>query len=196
MSAMAVYMLRSVIERVCEDWESKGLSVFFYCDELSNICGAEGAGSGELDVIASLKDIGRSRGVKLNLATQRMDQLPVTVRTVLSTMATKLYLRTESLVMATGAVHDLVGREIEGYSTKVLFTPEDIRNLAQFEGVLRVRVGDVAQPPFNVYLMPEDEFHVELVQGEVGSGGIPRVYSDQPVPQGKLSVPGLDYGSR
>jgi len=193
-SAMAMYILRATIERVCEGWEARGWGVYIYCDELSNICGADTGGGDELDVIANLKDIGRSRGVKLNLATQRMDQLSDRTRSVLSTMGTKLYLRTESISMAAAAVEDLVGREISGPSTVSRFTPEDIRNLSQMEGLLRVRVNDIAQPPFNLYLPPETEFHPDFaalsspppVNGALpgGNGGT-----------GKLTVPGLDYGS-
>ena len=162
-ASMATYMLRATIERVCEGWEASGQAVYIYCDELANIIGSRAGDATDIDVISNLKDIGRSRGVKLNFATQRANQLPDSDRRVLSTISTKLYLRTESVDMAAEAIMDLVGREVAGHNSNVAFTPEDVRNLPQLEGIMRTRVEDIAQPPFNLRLVPEDQIDFSLI---------------------------------
>jgi hypothetical protein len=151
LAAITLYLLRSAVERTCSGWQRAGWSVSVYSDEVSHLCDT---GSGQ-DIISWFKDAGRSYGVRLILGTQRMDQLSeMTVRT-LSTLGTKLYLRTESPQMAKMGAQDL-GQ---------FFTDQDLRSLPQFEGVMRTRWQGVPQPPFNLRLIPEQQFHQGLVLG-------------------------------
>jgi len=151
LAACTLYLLRSAVEHTCSGWQRAGWSVSVYSDEVSHLCDT---GSGQ-DIISWFKDAGRSYGVRLILGTQRMDQLSdMTVRT-LSTLGTKVYLRTESPQMAKSAAQDL-GQ---------FFTDQDLRSLPQFEGVIRTRWQGVPLPPFNLRLIPEQQFHPGLVLG-------------------------------
>lgn len=151
LAATTLYLLRSAIERTCSGWQRAGWSVSVYADEVSHLCDT---GSGQ-DIISWFKDAGRSYGVRLILGTQRMDQLSEMAVRTLSTLGTKLYLRTESPQMAKAGAVDL-GQ---------FFTDQDLRSLPQFEGVLRTRWQGVPQPPFNLRLIPEQMFHQGLVLG-------------------------------
>ena len=151
LAACTLYLLRSAIERTCVGWQRAGWSVSVYSDEVSHLCDT---GSGQ-DIISWFKDAGRSYGVRLILGTQRMDQLSEMAVRTLSTLGTKLYLRTESPQMARAGALDL-GQ---------FFTDQDLRSLPQFEGVMRTRWQGVPQPPFNLHLIPEQQFHPGLVLG-------------------------------
>ena len=148
LASMALYLLWDEIQANCPNWKEEGRSVGVFNDELSDI---SGRGSG-LDVIMAMFDQGRSRGVQLALATQRLGQLPEHTREAVLSMGTKVYLSHENLDMATAAARDITG------DAPGSFTYRDIREMPIMEGAARVRVGGEAQPPFTLVIPPDSSF--------------------------------------
>ncbi|MDQ6948427.1 MAG: hypothetical protein M3256_19760 [Actinomycetota bacterium] len=148
LASMALYLLWDEIQAMCPNWKEEGKSVGVFSDELSDI---SGRGSG-LDVIMAMFDQGRSRGVQLALATQRLGQLPEHTKEAVLSMGTKVYLSHENLDMATAAARDITG------DAPGSFTYRDIREMPIMEGAARVRIGGEAQPPFTLVVPPDDSF--------------------------------------
>ena len=153
LAAMFLYILNSAVEQICDSWQAKGQSVAIFSDELSYICGT---GSGK-DVIGSLKDAGRSRGVRQFYATQRLDQVPPSIQSTLRSCDTEFFLRTNNPDIASMAVQDLTGSNQQSG-----WTLDDLRDLPSMRGVMRTRAGGMAQPPFTLKLIPEQQFDTTL----------------------------------
>jgi len=158
MGAMMLYVLSAAVQEVCQGWQSQGYSVSIFSDEVSHICGT----GSDRDVIGTLKDAGRAWGVRQFYATQRLDQIPLSVQSALRTCDTMLFLRTNNRVMADMAIQDLGG---SGDPDDRGFTQNDIVNLAKFQGIMRTRAADLAQPPFTLRLVPEDQLDPTVVVG-------------------------------
>lgn len=140
LAAVTTYMLWEQVKSDCHLWLSAGRSVGVYADELSHI---SGVGSGD-DVISEMFDKGRSFGVQLCLATQRMTQLPRrTVEAALS-FGTRVYLAAESIEGVTAAARDLNGGH-EG-----AFTGKDLRSLPRGTAAARLRFNGEGMPPFTL----------------------------------------------
>ncbi|MHB8246110.1 MAG: hypothetical protein ACYDGN_12305 [Acidimicrobiales bacterium] len=73
-SSMILWVLWDAIKRECNDWQRMGRSIAVYCDELWTIAGSHSAEAHP--VIAEMFDGGRSFGLQLAFATQRLGQLP------------------------------------------------------------------------------------------------------------------------
>lgn len=82
MSSMLMYGLRRAIQVNCANWVDAGRSVSIFADELGMLAGSSP------EVIAWLRDQGRSYGVRAFMATQRPEQLGKELRNNLLTYAT------------------------------------------------------------------------------------------------------------
>lgn len=152
---MFVYCFWHDIKEVCDDWERRGWSISIFSDELGDI-----AGTGY--VIHQMFDSGRSRGLWLNVATQRFDKLPDDTRNAALSASTKVYLRQENREAAVAGALDLVGLE-EGS-----FTATDLRRLPPMVGVCREHVGDTMPAAFSIHIV-HDEM---LTPAQLASGVI------------------------
>lgn len=147
LGAITVYCLWHAIKTACDDWAQRGQSITVFSDEVADIAGT--GNPGVPDIVRLMHDHGRSRGVRLALATQRLAQLPeATVRAVLS-FPTKIYLRQEDVQVAESAIADL--------GDDCGFAASDIRRLQPMIGIVRMRVGDLVQPPFTLAIALENE---------------------------------------
>ena len=144
-AAMSLHLIWQAIKRQCDNWSELNNSVTLYADELSDI---SGTGSQE-DVIAAMRDAGRSRGVRLVLATQRYSQLPNYTLQAIMSFSTKVYLATENRESAEKMIQDLVGEDKNSY------TVDDIRGLKTREALVRTRVNQEVQPPFSMKVLLE-----------------------------------------
>jgi hypothetical protein len=158
MGAMMLYILSAAIQEICLDWQAQGRSVSIFSDEVSHLCGT----GSDRDVIGTLKDAGRSWGVRQFYATQRLDQIPDKVQAALRSCDTQLALRTNNVTMAEMAIHDLGGDpSSDGHG----FGPGDIINLPPFQGIMRTRALGMSQPVFTLRLVPEDQFDLSRALG-------------------------------
>ena len=141
LAGMFMYMLWDSIARTCSGWNSQGKGVFIYSDELSMIASD---GGDSTNVIEQMRDQGRSYGVKLNLATQRIGQLgPQTMASILS-FGHKVFLKHSSFDQSEAAIRELTGGDEGSYE------PGDIQGLPVGEGIARVTIDGQPQPPFNL----------------------------------------------
>ena len=148
LASMALYLLWDEIQASCPNWQAEGRSVGVFSDELSDI---SGRGS-KADVIMTMFDQGRARGVQLALATQRLGQLPERTQEAALSMGAKVYLGHENLTTATEAARDITG------DTPGSFGPRDIREMPPMQGAARLRIGGEAQAPFTLLIPPDDSF--------------------------------------
>lgn len=149
-AAMTLHLLWQAIKKECDDWGQLKQYVTIYADEVSDI---SGTGSSD-DIIAEMRDAGRSRGVRLVLATQRYNQLPSKTINAVTTFSTKISLATENYSEAERIVNDIVGNSTSSYSI------EDIRSLRIGEAIIRTRVNEEVQPPFSIQIEKEDAISV------------------------------------
>lgn len=145
LGAITVYCLWHAIKTVCDDWDRRGWSTTVFSDEVADIAGT--GNPGVPDIIRLMHDHGRSRGVRLVLATQRLAQLPEATAGAVLSFPTKIYLRQEAAQVAEEAIADL--------GDDCGFTASDIRRLRPMAGIVRMRVGDLVQPPFTLTIAPE-----------------------------------------
>ena len=155
LAAMFLNLLWDAIVASCSGWNSEGKGIYIYSDELSMIASDGGDGA---NIIESMRDQGRSYGVKLNFATQRIDQLGFDTQSTVLSFKHKIYLGTETPSIAEIYVNDLTGGEEGSY------TVADIRNLKSLHGITRINIDGQPQPPFNIrfVLPPELEISTAL----------------------------------
>jgi hypothetical protein len=170
LGAMLTYLLWQAIKANCDNWDRAGRSVAIYADELADIAGTGNAGS--QDVVRSMFDGGRSRGVWCNFATQRLEQLPPGTAGAALSANSKVYLRQENPHAAEAAAHDLVGTE-EGS-----FTATDIRRLPPMVGVARLHVDDALPPAFSICVVHDDQLTAKNLRSKVLSPTAPLVSAD------------------
>lgn len=137
MSAVLMYSLRHAIQRTCSGWQDEGRSVSIFADELSLL-----AGSSE-QVVAWLKDQGRSFGVRPFLATQRPEQLPDRVRSAFMNFSTLVSYMQEDMGTANEIANGVSSEEGE-------WTSSDILGLNTYTAVVRAHVAKKRQPAFTV----------------------------------------------
>lgn len=142
-AAIMLYLLWQAICARCGDWRDQGQAVRIYSDELSDVAGA---GADDQDVLGSMVDQGRSRGVELAIGTQRLDQIPEQTRHAALALGAKIYLSAESPLVADLASADLGGA----------FSASDLRHLPPYTAAVRMRVHGQAVPPFSLHVVPED----------------------------------------
>lgn len=136
-SAMLMYGLRHAIERVCSGWQAQGKNVSLFADELSLL-----AGSSE-EVIAWIRNQGRSFGVRANFATQYLDQLSPQVRMAVRSFSTMFTFRQEGGPIADEAADDAAS---DGSS----WSRADVVGLPRYTAILRTDVGEQRVPACTV----------------------------------------------
>ena len=157
LSAMFLYLLWDNIRAECSGWNAQGKGIYVYSDELSMI--ASDGGTGE-NIIEAMRDQGRSYGVKLNFATQRIDQLGPDTQSAVLSFKNKIYLGSETPEIAEIYVNDLTAGEEGSY------TVSDVRNLKSLHGLARVNIEGQSQPPFNIkFTLPPDLDKEEALEG-------------------------------
>ena len=144
LASMILWLLWDTIRRECAGWQTEGRSVGVFADEVADLARADAK------ILEDIADQGRDRGVRLALATQRIDKLPDDVARAVAGFGTKIYLKHEAVDVAEAAVRDLTGGDPNGP-----WTVNDIRGLPTLTGVARVRVDSIPQQAFTVTAVPD-----------------------------------------
>lgn len=139
MTSLLTYSLVETVKRTCSGWQAEGRSVSIFSDELSQMAGSS------TETMTWLHDQGRSYGVRAYLATQRLQQLPLDLRSSLMDYSAVLWFAQSSTEAANAAVNDLVADGSE-------WTTADITGLEPYTAVVRCYVGQVRQPAVPVRL--------------------------------------------
>lgn len=135
MTALIFYTLQRAIARDCQGWEAAGRSVSIFSDELSLLAGTSP------EVILWLKDQGRSFGVRQFLATQRPEQLPPKVRSLILNFGTLVCFNQDAVATATEVASEMAGADgpVE---------PAEIMHLPDYNVMVRAYAGSERQPAF------------------------------------------------
>lgn len=134
LSAMIAYSLKGSIQRHCSNWQSQGKSVSIFADELALLAPSSS------EVIEWLRDAGRSYGVRLTLATQRLAQLSPALQGALRSFGTTMIFQQSDSKVINEAVASLVlGGDV--------WTPAEIKNMPKFHAILCATSEGRPQPP-------------------------------------------------
>jgi hypothetical protein len=101
MAAMLTYALRAAIMATCSSWRAQGRSVSVFADELALLAGSSP------DVVAWLRNQGRSYGVRCVFAAQYPEQLQPAVRDCLLGFSTIFWFRQNNPQVVQAAVSQL-----------------------------------------------------------------------------------------
>lgn len=178
MSSLLMFTLRSAIMRNCVEWQDHGRSVSIFADELSLLAGSSP------EVVSWLKDQGRSFGVRATLATQRPEQLPRAVRSVLLNFSTLVTFNQENVATAGEVAVELTGASepVEG---------NEVLHLPQWHAMIRSYADGVRQEPYVAAMANfEDDvaaaitaqgYHIDASSGAppAGEGGTPGMGTNQ-----------------
>ncbi|MGL5827756.1 MAG: hypothetical protein ACRCYU_23550 [Nocardioides sp.] len=180
MSSLLMYSLQHAIRRECLGWQAQGRSVSVFSDELSLLAGSSEA------VIAWLKDQGREFGVRAFLATQRPEQLPPRLRSVLLNFSTLISFMQDDVATAREVAENVSADAGE-------WSPADILHLPPFTAVVKTVVALRRQPAFTVAV---GNFEADRVgYGEAqGYTGAPSVGPVAPTPVAPITPPVDDPG--
>lgn len=129
LSSLLMFTLQDSLIRYCSGWLDQGRSVSLFSDELSLLAGSSP------EVIAWLRDQGRSYGIRPVLATQRPEQLPGTLRNNLLTYETLMSF-TQTDVMTASEVAQNIGSDWVG---------EQIQFIEPYHVVIRTSVNGSRQ---------------------------------------------------
>lgn len=134
MSSMLMFTLRDAIMMTCNGWRDQGRSVSIFADELSLLAGTSP------EVITTLRDQGRSLGVRCYFGTQYPNQLDAKVRETVLGFSTMFWFAQNNTDSIRYAVDDLTvtGHEWSG---------ADIGSIPDYHAALRTRVGGAKQSP-------------------------------------------------
>ena len=144
--SMTLLLMWEVIKVRCNSWQEHDRCLSLFSDELHMIAG-NGSGS---DVIASMLDLGRDRGLWPVFATQRLDQLPERTMNSISSMGTRAYFKLANLAAAEAAAADLA----RGDET---FTEAEVSGLPDYTAAIRMHAEDVSQPPFTLRTIRDED---------------------------------------
>lgn len=133
-ASILMFALEHAIRRTCVGWQARGEYVSIFSDELSMLAPFSP------DVITGLRDQGRSSGVRLHFATQRVEQLQPLVRTAFLTFSNLVSFKQDSRDVA-----EQVAREMSGEDE---WTFTDIQHLARYQGAFRLSADNHRQPTF------------------------------------------------
>ncbi|MET4143824.1 type IV secretory system conjugative DNA transfer family protein [Arthrobacter sp. UYCo732] len=137
-SSLLMFSLQNALKRTCSGWLEAERSVSIFADELSLLAGTSP------EVIAWIRDQGRSYGIRAILATQRPEQLGAALRNNFLTYSTLIsFAQTD--VSTAGEVAANVGSNGE-------WTTEDIQHLEPYHVVVRSEVEQRRQSAFIVKL--------------------------------------------
>lgn len=137
-SSLLMYSLQNALKRTCSGWLEQGRSVSVFADELSLLAGTSP------EIVAWIRDQGRSYGIRAMLATQRPEQLGAALRNNFLTYSTLIsFAQTD--VQTAGEVAANVGSNGE-------WSTEDIQHLEPYHVVVRAEVDQRRQSAFIVKL--------------------------------------------
>ncbi|MCU6481920.1 type IV secretory system conjugative DNA transfer family protein [Arthrobacter sp. A2-55] len=137
-SSLLMYGLQNAIMRHCPGWLEEGRSVTIFADELALLAGTSP------EVVAWIRDQGRSYGIRAILATQRPEQLGATLRNNFLTYSTLLsFAQTDVNTAVEVAANVGSGGD---------WSAEDIQHLEPYHVVVRSHVAQRRQPGFIVKL--------------------------------------------
>ena len=139
LQAMVMYSLQQAVESLCYGWGDRGRSVAVFADELALLAGESP------EVVAWLRDQGRSYGVRPFLASQYPEQLDARVRVSVLGFSTLVALTQDNPDVAASLVSDFAA---DGSRWGV----EDVVNLPLHSAIVRANVGQKRQPAFTVEL--------------------------------------------
>ncbi len=142
-SAMSFFALRSAIMRTCAGWQAAGRSLSVFVDELSTVARSSG------EVVAWMRNQGRSYGVRTYFATQYLEQLDDEVRNALLSSETLLAYRQGA--GAANKVAAQISARADGW------TPADLTGLDQHTAVLVTIARGQPQPPVPVRIAYWDD---------------------------------------
>lgn len=140
LAALTLFLIWKAIEDVCGGWQAAGKSVAFYSDELSDIAG----GGTDQTLLGKMADQGRSRGLRLVLATQRVGQLHPRVAEAVKGFGTRAFFKLGNNDVAADAARNLTGKDTPadgaGYRTA------DITGQEKYRAAVRTVVRGSPQP--------------------------------------------------
>lgn len=134
MSSMLMFTLRDAIMMTCNGWRDEGRSVSIFADELSLLAGTSP------EVITTLRDQGRSLGVRCYFGVQYPNQLDPKVRETVLGFSTLFWFAQNNPDSIESAVKDLT---VTGHE----WTSADIGSIPDYHAALRTRVGGAKQSP-------------------------------------------------
>jgi hypothetical protein len=154
MAAMLTYSLRAAIMATCSGWRARGRSVSVFADELALLAGSSP------EVVAWLRNQGRSYGVRCCFAAQYPEQLQPAVRDCLLGFSTIFWFRQNNPQVVQAAVTQLsmVGGD---------WSSADVAGLEPYHAILLAVAGGRMQPavPLRVAFWGEDRGRFAADQG-------------------------------
>jgi hypothetical protein len=154
MAAMLTYSLRAAIMATCSGWRARGRSVSVFADELALLAGSSP------EVVAWLRNQGRSYGVRCCFAAQYPEQLQPPVRDCLLGFSTIFWFRQNnpSVVQAAVSQLSMVGGD---------WSAADIAGLEPYHAILLAVAGGRMQPavPIRVAFWSDDVGRFATDQG-------------------------------
>lgn len=137
LSSLLMFSLQNALKRHCSGWLEAGRSVSIFADELSLLAGTSP------EIVAWIRDQGRSYGIRAILATQRPEQLAPLLRSNFLTYATLISFAHTDYGTA-GEISTSVGPNE--------FSTQDIQHIEPYHVVVRSEVEGYRQSPFIVKL--------------------------------------------
>lgn len=160
-ASLLLYVIWSQVRYTCIDWGAQKKSLDIYCDELASILGS---GNAEVEsVIAQMYDHGREYGVRLALATQRLEQL----RQVPADMAlVKSFGNQFVFAQSSAEVADTMMQQLFGvhYDQQGATTEDIIRSLETHRGIARLRIDGKPSAPCAFETIPINELIADARQ--------------------------------
>jgi hypothetical protein len=154
MAAMLTYALRAAIMAACSGWRAQGRSVSIFADELALLAGSSP------EVVAWLRNQGRSYGVRCVFAAQYPEQLQPAVRDCLLGFSTIFWFRQNNPQVVQAAVSQLsmVGGD---------WSAADIAGLEPYHAILLAVADGRMQPavPIRVAFWSDDPGRFAADQG-------------------------------
>jgi hypothetical protein len=163
LSSLLMFSLQNALKRHCSGWLEAGRSVSIFADELSLLAGTSP------EIVAWIRDQGRSYGIRAVLATQRPEQLGASLRNNFLTYSTLIsFAQTD--VSTASEVAANVGTNNE-------WSTEDIQVLEPYHVVVRSEVAQRRQSAFIVKLpnFEADKARFAAVQGYAPAQEVPAV---------------------
>lgn len=137
LSSLLMFSLQNALKRYCSGWLEAGRSVSIFADELSLLAGTSP------EIVAWIRDQGRSYGIRAILATQRPEQLAPQLRNNFLTYATLISFAHTDYGTA-GEISTNVGPNE--------FSTEDIQHIEPYHVVVRSEADGYRQSAFIVKL--------------------------------------------
>lgn len=136
------YMMWKTIEKIAPGWASAGRYTPIYTDEISNFTGARGESPQCDDLIAVVKDKGRSYGVSHNVGFQNFAQMSDVVRNAVMSYPSHVFFTT------TGAADRTIA--IESLGTSSRFSSDSLMHLPQGYGIAHLTLSNTRYSPFTL----------------------------------------------